>query len=82
MRVVDVASAPLGGLPEVVEDGVTGYLVTPDDVGELREGIAQLRGDRRHAAQLGANGRERAFERFSWAACAEHYFYADLTGPR
>jgi hypothetical protein len=29
-----------------------------------------------------ADGRERAFERFSWAACAEHYFYADLTGPR
>lgn len=82
MRLVDVAPAPLGGLPEVVEDGVTGYLVIRGDAGELRERIAQPRGDRRHAAQLGAKGRERAFERFSWAACAEHYFYADLTGPR
>jgi glycosyltransferase involved in cell wall biosynthesis len=82
MRLVDLASAPLGGLPEVVEDGVTGYLVTPGDARELLERIAPLRSDRRHAAQLGANRRERAFERFSRAACAEHYFYADLTRPR
>src|SRR5215207_10133061 len=34
-----VVASRLGGLPEIVQDGVTGFLVQPGDVGDLRERI-------------------------------------------
>ena len=79
-----VIASRVGGLPELVEDGVTGFLVAPGDVEELRERITEVLDDRRLAARLGANARERALERFTWSACAERCLaaYAELTGPR
>jgi glycosyltransferase involved in cell wall biosynthesis len=50
----------VGGLPEVVEDGVTGALVPPGDHGALAEAIAAILGDARRATQMGAAGRDRA----------------------
>lgn len=61
----------LGGLPEVVLDGVTGYLVEPGNVRELRERMSELLGDRERAARLGRNGRDLVLERFTWRKCAE-----------
>jgi glycosyltransferase involved in cell wall biosynthesis len=60
----------LDALPEVVRDGETGFLVTPGDVDELRERIAQLLGDPALAARMGARGREVMLQQFTWAACA------------
>jgi glycosyltransferase involved in cell wall biosynthesis len=81
-----VVASGLGGLPEVVDDGVTGFLVEPGNVAELRARLAQVLGDRGLAARLGRNGRERALELFTWEACAERCLaaYAELvdTGAR
>jgi glycosyltransferase involved in cell wall biosynthesis len=79
-----VIASRIGGLTEVVEDGVTGFLVAPGDVEELRERIAQVLGDRGLAGRLGAAGRERVLERFTWGACAARCLaaYSELTGPR
>ena len=66
-----VVASKLGGLPEVVEHGVTGFLVEPGDVGELRDRLAEILGDPRLAQRLGRNARERAVEAFTWEACAE-----------
>jgi len=66
-----VVASRLDALPEVVRDGETGFLVTPGDVEELRERIAQLLSDRASAARMGARGREVVLEQFSWGACAE-----------
>jgi spore coat protein SA len=66
-----VVASELGGVPEVVEHGVTGFLVEPGNVAELRERLAQVLGDRRLAERLGRNARERFLERFTWEACAE-----------
>jgi glycosyltransferase involved in cell wall biosynthesis len=66
-----VVASRIGGLPEVVEDGVTGFLVEPGNVAELRARLAQVLGDRRLAERLGRNGRERVLEAFTWEACAE-----------
>jgi glycosyltransferase involved in cell wall biosynthesis len=76
-----VISSRLGGLPEIVQDGVTGYLVEPGNADELRERIGQVIHDRALAARLGRNGRELVLERFTWEACAQRCLeaYEELT---
>jgi glycosyltransferase involved in cell wall biosynthesis len=77
-----VIASRVGGLPEIVEDGVTGFLIQPGDVGELRERLEQVLRDRHLAAQLGRGARERVLELFTWDACAERCVeaYRELLG--
>jgi glycosyltransferase involved in cell wall biosynthesis len=81
-----VVASGLGGIPEVVEHGATGYLVEPGNVAELRERLAEVLGDRRLAERLGRNARERFLEKFTWEACADRCLaaYSELlrTGAR
>lgn len=75
-----VIASRLGGLPEIIEHGETGFLVTPGDEAELRERIHQVLTDRTLAARLGAAARASVVERFTWRACAERCLaaYAEL----
>jgi glycosyltransferase involved in cell wall biosynthesis len=60
-----------GAIPEVVgPDGYAAELVTPGDVGELTVALAGLLDDPERRARLGANGRKRVDELFSWRAVA------------
>jgi len=59
---VPVIASKVGGLPEAVLDGETGFLVGP---GEIAEAIRRLRRDPDHAWELGANGRKRILENFT-----------------
>ena len=79
-----VVASRLGGLPEVVEHGVTGFLVEPGNVAELRWRLAQVLGDRRLAERLGRNARERFLETFTWQACADRCLaaYSELVDTR
>jgi glycosyltransferase involved in cell wall biosynthesis len=65
-----VVCSRLGGLPEVVQDGTTGFLVTPGNVDELHDRIATLLTDPRLAARMGSRARELVLDRFTWRACA------------
>ncbi len=65
-----VVCSRLGGLAEVVQDGETGFLVTPGDVGELHDRVATLLRDPVRAAHMGRRGRELVLDRFTWQACA------------
>jgi len=60
-----VVASDVGGLPEVVENGVTGRLVTSDVDHILAEALCELIRNAEMRARFGAAGRERAFERFS-----------------
>lgn len=60
-----VVATRAGGVPEVVEDGVTGLLVTPGDVEQLAEAIARLLGEPDKAREMGRMGRERVERLFS-----------------
>jgi glycosyltransferase involved in cell wall biosynthesis len=57
----DVAS-----MPEVVEDGVTGFVVPPNDPAALREKLCWLREHPTQAQIMGQAARRRVLERFTW----------------
>jgi N-acetyl-alpha-D-glucosaminyl L-malate synthase BshA len=55
----------VGGIPEVVEDGVSGLLVPPGDAAGLARAVEALISDPTRRAAMGAAARRRAHERFS-----------------
>ena len=54
---------------DVVQDGVNGIIIPPDDPEALAAAIERLHADRDLCARLGAAGRERVVENFTW----EHF---------
>ena len=66
-----VVASAVGGLKDLVVDGETGLLVPPGDARTLRAALERLLGDRELRRRLGAAGRERARERFSWEAVTD-----------
>ncbi|MBI5444686.1 MAG: glycosyltransferase family 4 protein [Deltaproteobacteria bacterium] len=62
---VPVVGTRVGGLAEVVDDGVTGLLVPPDDPAALARALEMLVTDPARAAAMGRAGRDRALRLFS-----------------
>lgn len=61
-----------GAIPEVVgPDGLAADIVEPGDVGELEHALARLLDDPDRRAAMGAAGRQRVLDLFSWKAVAE-----------
>jgi starch synthase len=89
-----VVATATGGIPEVVEDGVTGLLVPFDPVDDpsraprdpnrfardIAERVNRLLADPDDARRMGEAGRRRAIAEFSWATVAERVraLYATL----
>jgi glycosyltransferase involved in cell wall biosynthesis len=61
-----VVSTRVGGVPEVIEDGVTGLLVEPDDPGALAAAIRRLASDGALRRRMGDAGRARMKALYSW----------------
>jgi glycosyltransferase involved in cell wall biosynthesis len=66
-----VVASRVGGVPEVVVDGETGFLVDPGDVDALHDRLATLLADRGLARRMGDAARAVAVERYTWRACAD-----------
>ncbi|WP_324652721.1 glycogen synthase [Georgenia sp. H159] len=80
-----VVGSATGGIPEVVDDGVTGTLVPIDQVADgtgtpvdparfeadLAEALTAVLDDTSRAAEMGEAGRRRAEEHFSWESIAD-----------
>jgi len=62
-----VVAAAVGGLRDLVVDGVTGLLVPPRDPAALRTALERLLADRDLRRRLGSAGRARVAEQCSWA---------------
>jgi glycosyltransferase involved in cell wall biosynthesis len=70
-RARPVIAAEIGGLGELVEDGVTGYLVPPGEAEPLADAIVRLVFGLPRAAALGSAGRHRALEQFLQDRCTD-----------
>jgi len=67
---IPVVATRVGGMVEVVDDGVTGRVVPPDDPAALGDALVQLLGDAELRARMGQAGRQRAIDCFSWQRIA------------
>jgi alpha-maltose-1-phosphate synthase len=65
-----VVGSRVGGIPEVVEDGVTGLLVSPDDPAALAMALNTVLTEPSLAKSMGQAGRDRAVAEFGWQAVA------------
>jgi len=62
---VPVVASNVGGLPEVVADGVTGFLHPPDHVSQMAESAIRILSNPELHARMAAEGVRLATERFS-----------------
>jgi glycosyltransferase involved in cell wall biosynthesis len=65
---------PVGGMPEVVVDQETGFLVKAGDPRSLQDVIARLAGNLLEADALGRRGRARVETRFTWPGVVQRCF--------
>ncbi len=77
-----VVATSVGGLRDLVVDGETGLVVPPRDPPALREALLRLLGDSDLRRRLGAAGRVRAQDVFSWQAVTDMTLaaYSKATG--
>jgi len=61
----------VASLPEVVEDGETGFIIPPNDPDALRARLEWVRDHPEKAHQIGAAGRKRVGEMFTWERVIE-----------
>jgi len=71
-----IVASGVGGIPEMLEDGVSGCLVPPDDARALAAALVALLRDPVRRARLGAAARERLLMRFSLEGFAAGVFAA------
>ena len=78
-----VVVSEVASLPELVEDGVTGFIVPPNDPAAIRDRLGYLLAHPEEAARMGETGRARVLERFTWDAVARSCLDAyAAAGPR
>jgi starch synthase len=85
-----VVASRVGGIPEIVVEGETGYLVdyNPDDTEGFTRALAaridEVMSDAGLASKMGKAGRLRAVREFGWAAIATRTvdLYGTLLSPR
>ena len=79
---VPVFASNVGGVPDLIEDGVTGLLCDPQRPETFRACLTRLLDDRAFAERLAAAGREHAKKHFHPLAVARRHLeiYREVTG--
>lgn len=74
-----VVGTKTGGVPDAVQEGVTGFLASPDDIDGIAEAIIRLLSDPELARKMGQANRRRA-EQLTWERNAQEQMnvYRDL----
>ncbi len=77
---VPVVSTAVGGAPELVEQGASGFLVPPGDPKALADRILEALASEEGLRDMGWHGRQRIHEQFTFAAQAREYrrLFAEL----
>lgn len=69
---VPVICSDVASMPEVVVDGVTGFIVPPNDSKTMRERLLWLSENPERAAEMGRAGRQRVLDKFNWRSVVDH----------
>jgi glycosyltransferase involved in cell wall biosynthesis len=80
-----IVATAVGGVPEVVEDGVTGILLRDRNPETLAAALVGLLSDARRTHQVGEAGHERYLNHFTSVGMVSHYerlYDWVLSGPR
>jgi teichuronic acid biosynthesis glycosyltransferase TuaC len=79
-----VIASRVGGIPEVVEEGKTGYLINSKDVTSLTKAIIRCIEDENLCHKMGKYAREIVEQKFSWETNAKEHvkLYEDLLSKR
>jgi glycosyltransferase involved in cell wall biosynthesis len=79
-----VVATAVGGIPDLIEQEVTGYLVPPGDEGELVRRLVWLATNPEAGLRVGATARQAALRRYSLEQMAEGYetLYAEVIAGR
>ena len=77
-----VVATAVGGIPDVLEDGVTGYLVPPRDVDSLANAVVRLLQDKGVRSRMGRNALEKTRNELSWTTVARQIVKVYLTVTR
>jgi phosphatidyl-myo-inositol dimannoside synthase len=72
-RAKPVIGGAHGGAPEVIQDGVTGYLVQHGDPTQLATSLEALLANPEHAREMGKHGRERLEKEFRFPVFAKAF---------
>jgi glycosyltransferase involved in cell wall biosynthesis len=77
-----VVASAVGGVPEVIDDGVHGRLVPPGDAAALALALEECHHKPDAARQLGARAADRVRREFTWARVVESFeaVYDDVLG--
>ncbi|PMB49245.1 glycosyl transferase [Fischerella thermalis CCMEE 5205] len=68
-----MVSFKIGGVPDLVRPGITGYLASPEDAQDLCNGIVQLLEDNQQRQQMGQNCRQIALTEYNLELQAKRY---------
>jgi glycosyltransferase involved in cell wall biosynthesis len=79
---IPVVGHAVGGIPDMVRNGVNGFTVPPNDIGALASAISDALNSTERCAEMGANARRIAVEEYSLELQARRYaeLYATLLG--
>lgn len=61
----------VGGVPEVIQDGETGYIIDYGKSEELSDNIIHLMDDDKKRRKMGKSGRKRVLQKFTWKKVAQ-----------
>ena len=62
-----IVGTRVGAVPDMVEDGLNGYLVEPGDIAGLHRALSRMLADPAATERMGERGFQRATERYNWA---------------
>ena len=68
-----VVATNVGGLPEIVQNGITGTLISPENPAELARALLELLQNPARAQQMGEAARREAQTRFRWEVHLDDY---------
>ena len=79
---IPVIASRSGGVPEIVEDKVSGLLIPPGDVKKVAENIDILLADRNMRITMGKEARQKIERMFTWDSVAERVMegYREVLG--